>query len=301
MVKESFYYINTKLPDTVTVSYFDVETGQNLTAEEWKRLHPEVSSSEIRIINQGEVYRSWKTDADYPAYGPMPFVDEATALIIARSDYIMVRLNREYPNIVTLFNHNRSGTVEWLKAEGALTGHNVTYAFKLDFRNDTIRSGPKAWEEYRNEIEKYVAGICKKWRDKVGDFESRLEPARRVLSDCIHEKHQTKFSHWPEVGRENVANIELDIGGSYEKDSYYIVWSCNGWMSIKDQRPERYVYMAEFRGEPNIKILQLDGDELKKLNRKVNSLRGGVEEAKRMIDAKEGNRDQELLTWDDFK
>src|SRR4051794_34986191 len=44
--------------------------------------------------------------------GPMPFVDEATALIVARADSILTRVNREYPNIVTLFNHNRSGTVE---------------------------------------------------------------------------------------------------------------------------------------------------------------------------------------------
>ena len=41
-----------------------------------------------------------------------PFVDEATALIVARSDAIMTRLNREYPNVVSLFNHNRKGTVE---------------------------------------------------------------------------------------------------------------------------------------------------------------------------------------------
>jgi len=45
-------------------------------------------------------------------YGPMPFVDEATALIVARADTIMTRLNRDYPNVVTLFNHNRKGTVE---------------------------------------------------------------------------------------------------------------------------------------------------------------------------------------------
>jgi len=41
-----------------------------------------------------------------------PFVDEATALIVARSDAIMTRLNRDYSNVVSLFNHNRRGTVE---------------------------------------------------------------------------------------------------------------------------------------------------------------------------------------------
>ena len=42
----------------------------------------------------------------------MPFVDEATALIVARSDAIMSRLRRDYSNVVELFNYNRRGTVE---------------------------------------------------------------------------------------------------------------------------------------------------------------------------------------------
>src|SRR3954453_22655419 len=41
-----------------------------------------------------------------------PFVDEANALIVARSQAIMTRLNRDYSNVVSLFNHNRRGTVE---------------------------------------------------------------------------------------------------------------------------------------------------------------------------------------------
>jgi len=62
---------------------------------------------------------------------------------------------------------------------------------------------------------------------------------------------------------------------------------------VKDERIyDRY--MAEFRGRPDTKILQIDFDKLGKLNRKVNSL--GLSEAKRMIDAKEGTRDSRLLT-----
>ncbi|CAI2162686.1 6824_t:CDS:2 [Funneliformis geosporum] len=45
-------------------------------------------------------------------YGPMPFVDEATALIVARTDDIMNRLEGKYPNIVKIFKHNPKGTVE---------------------------------------------------------------------------------------------------------------------------------------------------------------------------------------------
>jgi hypothetical protein len=65
-------------------------------------------------------------------------------------------------------------------------------------------------------------------------------------------------------------------------------------VSIKDERPEEYIYKAEFAGNPDTKILQIDFDKLKELNRKVGSL--GVESAKAMIDAKEGKRDPKLLT-----
>ena len=58
------------IPKTFTVSYYNPETDQNLTAEEWKQLNPEVNPSEVKIINKGEVYRSWKVNSDNPAYGP---------------------------------------------------------------------------------------------------------------------------------------------------------------------------------------------------------------------------------------
>jgi hypothetical protein len=242
-------------------------------------------------------------------YGPMPFVDEATALIVARADDIMVRLGERYPNVVEIFKHNPKGTVEWLKAETALIGYNVIHNFVIDFTKEgnVERSGPRAWEEYRNQIEIYVTNLCKKWKEEKGeDFESRLRPAIKALSDHIHKKHEAKFSRWPEVGGlPNVGTIELDIGGSYEADSYYIVWSCRGWMSIKDERPRRHFYKAEFGGKPDMKILQLDGVLLGDLNRRVLRLAHDKEEALRsamaMIDAKQGTRDPSLLTWEDFK
>lgn len=241
--------------------------------------------------------------------GPMPFVDEATALIVARADDIMTRLSREYPNIVEIFKHNPKGTVEWLKAEGALVGYNVEHNFAIDFTKEgnVERSGPRAWQEYRKWIEIYVIDLCKKWKEKKGeDFESRLRPAIKALSDHIHEKHQKEFPDWPKIGKKtDEIKIELNIGGSYEADSYYIVWSCRGWMSIIDERPERYVYRAKFGGSPDMKILQLDGVELKRLNGRVLGLAHDREEALKsamaMIDAKQGKRPPNLLTWEDFK
>lgn len=58
------------IPSTATVSYYNPETDQNLTQEEWRALNS-TSSEQIRIVNQGETYRSWKTNIDEFVYGPM--------------------------------------------------------------------------------------------------------------------------------------------------------------------------------------------------------------------------------------
>ena len=42
-----------KLPETATISYYNPETDQNLTAEEWNKLNSTANPTEIRIINQG--------------------------------------------------------------------------------------------------------------------------------------------------------------------------------------------------------------------------------------------------------
>lgn len=64
MTQKNPYLINTKLPETSTVSYYDVDTDQNLTFEEWNKLNQN-SSSEIRVIKSGSNFRSEKE-----GYGP---------------------------------------------------------------------------------------------------------------------------------------------------------------------------------------------------------------------------------------
>ena len=146
--------------------------------------------------------------------------------------------------------------------------------------------------------DKYVEKLCREWRDERGNFYGRLAKARKELADHIWKKYYDRFPQWPSVGEKNEGNIYLDTGNAYEADAFYIVWNCQGWVEVKDERIyDRY--MAEFRGKPDTKILQIDFDKLGELNRKVNSL--GIREAERMIDAKEGTRDSRLLTWADFK
>src|SRR5437763_15989191 len=74
--------------------------------------------------------------------GPMPFVDEANALIVARSQAIMDEMRREHPTVVQLLNYNRSGVIEFLKAEGGLSAIEVIHDF--DVRSTSTSShGPE--------------------------------------------------------------------------------------------------------------------------------------------------------------
>lgn len=70
MTNENIKYNPINIPNTATVSFYDAETGQNLTLSEWQALNN--NTNEVRVVNQGEVYRSWKANSNYPSYGPYP-------------------------------------------------------------------------------------------------------------------------------------------------------------------------------------------------------------------------------------
>jgi len=61
--------------------------------------------------------------------GPMPFTDNSSALIIARSQEIISELRRNYPTVVRLLDYNRKGTVAFLKANGAVFAYDLVHEF----------------------------------------------------------------------------------------------------------------------------------------------------------------------------
>jgi hypothetical protein len=74
-------------------------------------------------------------------YGPMPFFDDSdnsSALIVARTQEIISELRRNYPTVVQLLNHNREGTIAFLKANGALFTHDVVHDFYVSSSSDSI-------------------------------------------------------------------------------------------------------------------------------------------------------------------
>src|SRR5947207_9935412 len=80
-----------------------------------------------------------------------------SALMIAKSDSIIRRLNNEYPILSQLFAYNREGTVGFLKANGGLYGFSLSHDFHIPHSgNDNY----KAWSDYRDAIERYLEKIC---------------------------------------------------------------------------------------------------------------------------------------------
>ncbi|GBC02376.1 hypothetical protein RclHR1_00460014 [Rhizophagus clarus] len=225
------------------------------------------------------------------------FVDEAS-LMVAKSQSIITRLHEDYPRISDLLEYNRRATIGFLKANGALHGYTITHMFEVPYTG--YDDGVKVWEDYRTEIEAYVEDLCRKLKTKDGkSYSEELYGARNALAEHIHEKYFNELPRWPDVGVVNKRKIYLSIGGTYESGAYYLVWNCMGYIEVIDRRPELRKYMAEFRGDPEIKLLIVDLDRLKELEKLVSY--ESLEFAKKMIDEKEQGRDQRSLTWEALK
>ncbi|CAB4386693.1 unnamed protein product [Rhizophagus irregularis] len=220
-----------------------------------------------------------------------------SALMVSKSESIVRRLNNDYPTISQLFAYNREGTIGFLKANGGLYGFSLSHDFNVPH---TGNDNYKTWSEYRNAIERYLEKICD--RVKANDpnnggmmrsFREELRPARKILSDEIHNQHYIKFPLWPAEYGEQESLVELDTGSSYDHGAYTIIWSCVGWIKVTDKRPQYNKYVAEFSGKPDIKLLALDNDMLRRLEDTVKAK--GIEAGKKMVNK------PRVLTWDELK
>lgn len=219
-----------------------------------------------------------------------------SALMVSKSESIIRRLNNEYPVLSQLFAYNREGTIGFLKANGGLYGFSLSHDFNVPHSgNDNY----KAWSDYRDAIERYLEKICDgvkandPLRGEMRSFREELRPARKVLSDEIHNKHFIKFPYWPSASNEQASLVELDTGGNYDSGAYMIIWSCVGWIKVTDKRPQYDKYIAEFSGKPDLKLLVLDNDRLRELESTVRTK--GIEEGKKMVNKTRS------VTWDELK
>ena len=229
-------------------------------------------------------------------YGPMPFVDEANALIVARSQAIMDEMRREYPTVVQLLNYNRAGVIEFLRAEGGLSAIEVIHDF--DVRSTSTSShGPEVWRKYKDEIYVYVDKLCRKLTDENGRpiFQEELRPARRTLGEHIYDEYYRKLPRWPAPFSENTEWVDVNIGGSYRSGSYYVVWNCSGYVKVKDKNEGFADFKARFTGSPEIRVLLIDLDFLASMERRF---RGNIEGGQRFIDSEQDRNRGVSFSWE---
>ncbi len=229
-------------------------------------------------------------------FGPMPFVDEVNALIVARSQSIMDEMRRDYPTVVQLLNYNRAGVIEFLKAEGGLSAIEVIHDF--DVRSTSNSSyGPEVWRKYKDEIYVYVDKICRKLTDENGRpiYQEELRPARRTLGEHIYDRYYEKLPRWPAPFCENTEHIKVEIGGSYRSGSYYVVWSCYGWIKVKDENRGFCDFKARFTGSPEIRVLLINLDFLASMERRF---RNNIEGGQRFIDSEQDRNRGVSYSWE---
>ena len=219
-----------------------------------------------------------------------------SALMVSKSESIIRRINNDYPTLSQLFVYNREGTIGFLKANGGLYGFSLSHEFNVPHSgNDNF----KAWSDYRDAIEHYLEKICD--RVKADDpltgesrsFREELRPARKALSNEIHNQHYIKFPLWPSVNSEQSSRVELDTGNHYDSGAYLVIWTCVGWIKITDKRPQENKFYAEFNGSPDIKLLVLDNDRLKELETTVRIK--GIEEGRKLVNK------PRYLNWDELR
>ena len=205
--------------------------------------------------------------------------------LILHCEGIMSELRSEFPNVNKLFEYNKQGTMYALGAKSILKAFSATVQCDVSHSgNDNL----KAWADYKEAILNYLT--------KFNDSEE-LHLLRTLISQRIHDTHFKKYPYWPDVNQTQSANVNIDVTKvSYEFKNYKIYASCQGSITVTDERPEIKKYIAKFEGEPRLKVLQMDKIELKKFE--LTAKEEGFENAKQMVDNVSANL--KALTWDNF-
>lgn len=200
------------------------------------------------------------------------------ALILSQTGSIISELKEKYPETLKLLNYNREGTLELLRASGAVK--TMTINKYLNMPPSSGNDNYKAWEEYKANVDAYLYSV---------NSDSELRGARMELAKHIKKKHYDRYPTWPKVGKTQSSYIDLNIYNTYESGVWSIVWSCDGFLKVTDSRPERKKYIANFEGKPKIRLLKLNHAQLRKVEKLTyNNFGNAKKEADKL----------KTLTWD---
>ena len=216
--------------------------------------------------------------------------------VICQEPTIIKKLGTKYPTIKKLFDAKPDQTLSKLKSAGALFTKvfNQTITVNHDSNEDNI----KAWEDYLLAIESYLANICNKMtiEDPQNHLEynlnEHLRPARKALAEEIQKQHYEKFPFWPVQEESQESDVEILINGAYKSgNNFYIIWSCIGWIKVKDFVTSDNKYNTSFEGKPDIKLVIFNFEKLQALE---NSAQKNYDKALESL----GNAKE--LEWDEF-
>ncbi|CAG8698112.1 12152_t:CDS:2, partial [Ambispora gerdemannii] len=100
-------------------------------------------AARAKVINKSG--SNYVSERGKEGYGPMPYVD-SQALMIAGSDSIMSRIEREFPNVATLLRWNREATLSFLKEKHAFSAYLGQNAFRVpcSHEDNYSKTGPAA-------------------------------------------------------------------------------------------------------------------------------------------------------------
>jgi len=267
----------------------------------WKEYQSSINKSNLSSAARSKIIS--KSGSDFVSergkegYGPMPV--DSQALMIAGSQSIMSKIERDFPNVAILLRWNQKATLGFLKEKDAFSAYRGQNAFRVPCSktDDYSKTGPAAWSEYLTKIRQYVSEICQRTPAIELHFE-KLRPAREVLANYIWDEYYKVLPYWPSVGGTNERSFEADKVDSYEHSGNHIVWNCLGWIYVKDERPAYEIFKASFSGSPEIKMLMLDLYRMREIEEGARSS-SNFENLKRKIERESGYYGG-LIDWDNF-
>src|SRR6185369_9864509 len=122
------------------------------------------------------------------------FLDQAVNLFKS-SESLAVSLAKNFPRVNELVKHNVSGTLMFLKTKKMLSAYLASHKFVIAYEG--TKDGVEVWARYKQEIEKYIDLLLKKWEEREGHindgFSEKLLKMREILSEYVHKEYFKKL------------------------------------------------------------------------------------------------------------
>ncbi|CAF1599630.1 unnamed protein product [Rotaria magnacalcarata] len=175
---------------------------------------------------------------------------------IFKDNGISQHFEENYPHVSELLRENFQGTAATLCMAGSSSGQTPLQLFKVGQNMRCAQHGTdnaKTWTNYRQAVLNYLKSL---------NDDRRLEHARTALADHIYNMHYKRYPNWPNVGELQQSEVYLNVSSSYPLGSWFIGWSCVGYVTVRDYRANSSSYYTDFQGRPDFKIVYCNKQRL---------------------------------------